>query len=208
MPCQIHAKSVPKKWLIFWAIWLGMWADSLNSCAKKHAFTPKNAKKDHRERILDGFKKSGWQDSNLRPPGPKPGALAKLSHTPKRFLQATRILYWICHYMSIVYLIFFSRFLGPCYCSHKIWDVFNMALSHWHNGKGAFDMTLLLSHNGKINCNMALSISRVFSQGATIYRSDIASRQCQTLSPKKIWINVCSKGFFSLKGRLLCNVKV
>ena len=27
-------------------------------------------------------KKSGWQDSNLRPPGPKPGALAKLSHTP------------------------------------------------------------------------------------------------------------------------------
>ena len=26
--------------------------------------------------------KSGWQDSNLRPPGPKPGALAKLIHTP------------------------------------------------------------------------------------------------------------------------------
>ena len=26
--------------------------------------------------------RSGWQDSNLRPPGPKPGALAKLSHTP------------------------------------------------------------------------------------------------------------------------------
>ena len=29
--------------------------------------------------------KSGWQDSNLRPPGPKPGALAKLSHTPFLF---------------------------------------------------------------------------------------------------------------------------
>ena len=29
--------------------------------------------------------KSGWQDSNLRPPGPKPGALAKLSHTPLFF---------------------------------------------------------------------------------------------------------------------------
>ena len=28
------------------------------------------------------FFESGWQDSNLRPPGPKPGALAKLSHTP------------------------------------------------------------------------------------------------------------------------------
>ena len=26
--------------------------------------------------------KSGWQDSNLRPPDPKSGALAKLSHTP------------------------------------------------------------------------------------------------------------------------------
>ena len=32
---------------------------------------------------------SGWQDSNLRPPGPKPGALAKLSHTP--------ILFTSCH---------------------------------------------------------------------------------------------------------------
>ena len=31
---------------------------------------------------------SGWQDSNLRPPGPKPGALAKLSHTPlSRYLE-------------------------------------------------------------------------------------------------------------------------
>ena len=29
--------------------------------------------------------KSGWQDSNLRPPGPKPGALAKLSHTPMSY---------------------------------------------------------------------------------------------------------------------------
>ena len=28
------------------------------------------------------LQQSGWQDSNLRPPGPKPGALAKLSHTP------------------------------------------------------------------------------------------------------------------------------
>ena len=29
------------------------------------------------------YKWSGRQDLNLRPPGPKPGALAKLSHTPK-----------------------------------------------------------------------------------------------------------------------------
>ena len=33
--------------------------------------------------------KSGWQDSNLRPPGPKPGALAKLSHTPIQFFICT-----------------------------------------------------------------------------------------------------------------------
>ena len=32
---------------------------------------------------------SGWQDSNLRPPGPTPGALAKLSHTPKHLLCFT-----------------------------------------------------------------------------------------------------------------------
>ena len=31
------------------------------------------------------LQQSGWQDSNLRPPGPKPGALAKLSHTPLFF---------------------------------------------------------------------------------------------------------------------------
>ena len=33
-------------------------------------------------RMILLISKSGWQDSNLRPPGPKPGALAKLSHTP------------------------------------------------------------------------------------------------------------------------------
>ncbi len=29
-----------------------------------------------------GFLVSGWQDSNLRPPGPKPGALTGLRYTP------------------------------------------------------------------------------------------------------------------------------
>lgn len=28
------------------------------------------------------FKKSGWQDSNLRPPGPKPGAMTGLRYIP------------------------------------------------------------------------------------------------------------------------------
>ena|GEM_PF-6946440 len=27
---------------------------------------------------------SGWQDSNLRPPGPKPGAITELRYTPKK----------------------------------------------------------------------------------------------------------------------------
>jgi hypothetical protein len=27
--------------------------------------------------------KSGWQDSNLRPPGPKPGAITGLRYIPK-----------------------------------------------------------------------------------------------------------------------------
>ena len=40
-------------------------------------------KKTKREEFFDAMDEiSGWQDSNLRPPGPKPGALAKLSHTP------------------------------------------------------------------------------------------------------------------------------
>jgi hypothetical protein len=30
-----------------------------------------------------GFFWSGWQDSNLRPPGPKPGAMTGLRYTPK-----------------------------------------------------------------------------------------------------------------------------
>ncbi len=30
------------------------------------------------------LKKSGWQDSNLRPPAPKAGAITGLRYTPKR----------------------------------------------------------------------------------------------------------------------------
>ena len=37
------------------------------------------------------FTASGWQDSNLRPPGPKPGALAKLSHTPLTVFNCLRL---------------------------------------------------------------------------------------------------------------------
>ena len=31
-----------------------------------------------------GFSVSGWQDSNLRPPAPKAGALTGLRYTPKK----------------------------------------------------------------------------------------------------------------------------
>ncbi len=31
---------------------------------------------------MEGFIQSGWQDSNLRPPGPKPGAMTGLRYTP------------------------------------------------------------------------------------------------------------------------------
>ena len=33
---------------------------------------------------------SGWQDSNLRPPGPKPGAMTGLRYTPKRIWRRVR----------------------------------------------------------------------------------------------------------------------
>gem|GEM_PF-6911081 len=36
---------------------------------------------------MESFSKeilSGWQDSNLRPPGPKPGAITGLRYTPKK----------------------------------------------------------------------------------------------------------------------------
>ena len=69
--------------------------------------------------------KSGWQDSNLRPPGPKPGALAKLSHTPKDNLQCfspleklcfvsqsvtQELLYKSAKKMSTLFLHFFQLF--------------------------------------------------------------------------------------------------
>ena len=48
-----------------------------------------------RKRSININFKSGWQDSNLRLPGPKPGALAKLSHTPsprRHFALAQRLI--------------------------------------------------------------------------------------------------------------------
>ena len=59
---------------------------------------------------------SGWQDSNLRPPGPKPGALAKLSHTPffcfRVVISVTQIVLYISPlYMSTIFFNFFQKIL-------------------------------------------------------------------------------------------------
>ena len=36
------------------------------------------------------FNLSGWQDSNLRPPAPKAGAITELRYTPKKIITAER----------------------------------------------------------------------------------------------------------------------
>ena len=57
---------------------------------------------------------SGWQDSNLRPPGPKPGALAKLSHTPFlfpcRYLRDTNSIIHKHHLYVNNFFKLFSKF--------------------------------------------------------------------------------------------------
>ena len=55
---------------------------------------------------------SGWQDSNLRPPDPKSGTLAKLSHTPYYFdylsitCDASNILYDVAAFVNNFFQIF------------------------------------------------------------------------------------------------------
>ena len=52
--------------------------------AWKASVLPLNYTRIYAETVML-LQQSGWQDSNLRPPGPKPGALAKLSHTPMSY---------------------------------------------------------------------------------------------------------------------------
>ena len=49
-------------------------------CLQKQAF---DAGKQKSQTILSGFFWSGWQDSNLRPPAPKAGAITGLRYTPR-----------------------------------------------------------------------------------------------------------------------------
>src|SRR6058998_710735 len=56
----------------------------LNVCSYRHLPEPMGILSFPEKRI------SGRQDSNLRPPGPKPGALAKLSYAPRVRRHDTR----------------------------------------------------------------------------------------------------------------------
>ena len=71
--------------------------------AWKASVLPLNYTRIYAETVML-LQQSGWQDSNLRPPGPKPGALAKLSHTP----MFTTSFLWSCH-SSISQEFVFSR---------------------------------------------------------------------------------------------------
>lgn len=65
------------------------------------SYRPKENKKPSiREvwRVLNDLlsQKSGWQDSNLRPPGPKPGTLTGLCYTP-RLNHRNDLILFVCH---------------------------------------------------------------------------------------------------------------
>lgn len=49
-------------------------------------FHDMNNKKSLQKLSEGSLSSSGWQDSNLRPPGPKPGTLTGLCYTPNIFL--------------------------------------------------------------------------------------------------------------------------
>ena len=51
-------------------------------CATRLRHIPLNVLKAHKMSLL-----SGWQDSNLRPPAPKAGAMTGLRYTPKKCAQ-------------------------------------------------------------------------------------------------------------------------
>ena len=50
---------------------------------------------------------SGWQDSNLRPPAPKAGAMTGLRYTPKNGTQI--------YYLIFMTMIFFQKSLEDFY---------------------------------------------------------------------------------------------
>jgi|GEM_PF-1540289 hypothetical protein len=57
---------------------------------------------------------SGWQDSNLRPPAPKAGALTGLRYTPNFFGGAK--VNSIFYFPNLIFIIFFSFFIQVHNC--------------------------------------------------------------------------------------------
>ena len=122
------------------------------------------------------LQQSGWQDSNLRPPGPKPGALAKLSHTPLFFFiylcfVVRRKTYYMlsnpkCQHLFSFFFDFFwksdflslKKFLKPA--KHKALRAFHFfeksfifLLKKWFVGMvfKIFCKKIFFSHNKKIS---------------------------------------------------------
>ena len=95
--------------------------------------------------------KSGWQDSNLRPPGPKPGALAKLSHTPvdSQMLHHTtqNILYGIPQTMSTDFYIFVIIFLSHPSFVEVLWKFRRFQIPQYVSNRSYIQKSLILSQN-------------------------------------------------------------
>ena len=133
------------------------------------------------------LQQSGWQDSNLRPPGPKPGALAKLSHTPLFFFiylcfVVRRKTYYMVshpkcqHFFSIFFVFFWkSDFFGFKKCRkaskikalrafHFFEKSFIFLLKKWFVGMvfKIFCKKIFFSHNKKISIFITLFILNVF----------------------------------------------
>ena len=97
-------------------------------------------------------KKSGWQDSNLRPPGPKPGALAKLSHTPFCITlhpwRKTYYIIWIlyCQQFFAVFLQLFSQIANCKMC-------FPFIVYIHHHIRRSFSLLPGIGQTARIHCN-------------------------------------------------------
>ena len=109
--------------------------------AWKASVLPLNYTRIYAETVML-LQQSGWQDSNLRPPGPKPGALAKLSHTPMSyniismklsFLDLSRICF--LSLKARVIILYGLPFVNTFFINfYKLWTIYDNVLIY-HKGK-------------------------------------------------------------------------
>ena len=126
--------------------------------------------------------KSGWQDSNLRPPGPKPGALAKLSHTPSQ----QRVLYMTIIVLSTLFRIFYIyyplipvfpyiRQIPQCWlltvsdhrCLNYLWIFKNFVNLTWLESRASQPLYAARLNIGGYACNLECVRIRTFSMPDT-----------------------------------------